>query len=1565
MKTIKRLLLLFFLMGISSGYALTNYCATPRSSANPSGTYTLNYTCRNVSGTTYEMKLEFANTTGGNANANIASNPGGVNVAASPVWSNANKTLTYQFTSSSTPVLFVATIFVIISGTEVRWDLPTDANFAATCGGGGNPAPVFGAFSIPNKSVGDADFTIPQPTTDSGGAITYTSGTTSVATIVSGNMLHIVGAGTSTITLNQAADATHSAGSTTAIITVTAAGGGAPATAAPTPPARNAWDVISLYSGSYSTLVGATWQHGTNVTIAGDQTRYLDNMLLARLAFPPTNISAMTTMHIDVYSATLNPMWFQLQGNSLTKATPINGWVSLDIPLSQWVGLNLAGISFFDLNNPTGAVAPADNVYVDNVYFYRAATTQPPTLGALTVPAKVVGDADFAITPPTSNSAGAWSYSSSNTAVATIVSGNMIHIVGGGTSTITATQAADGVYGQGVATATFTVTFPPLTTPAPTPPVRVSTDVMSVYSNAYTPVPGTRNYNPNWGQSTVVTNETIGADNLLKYSNLNFQGTDFGGNIDVSGMTFVHIDVYSLNETSLSFYLISTATGERQVALTPLTQNGWNSYDIPLTSYTSQSGFSVASLFQFKMVGSGGKTIYVDNMYFWKPAAELINPTIALGDINKMVGDADFTVSATSDSPGTISYGSSNPAVVTISGTTVHIVGAGTATITASQVASGLYNPGSTTATLTVTYPPLATAAPTPPARNPWDVISLYSSAYTPYSELACQNIASTSDVQLEGNDTKLMANFNIEIFTFTAANLTPMTTLHMDVYSNDCTAMNIWLLNNGDRNAQITLLPNQWNSIDIPMATYTNQGLNPNGVFFMKFESLNGGEKTVYVDNIYFYRPATTQPPTLTDFSIPTKAYNDSDFAITPPTSNSAGAFSYSSSNTNVATIVGGNMIHIVGGGTSTITATQAPDGGSYGTASITAPFNVTFAPPSASPVPPARTSDRVISMFTGNPAVYTNAITAVSAPWSGATMTEIPNGTNTALQLDNFGFLGLTDQTEVRFDVSGMSHLHIDIYLNEPLNANPALSRVNIYLLANGDYVYQTSNLTAGWNSLSIPMTNFSAANLTQVWGLKLESINAATQVYIDNVYFSNECYTYYEDADNDGYGNPAVSQVACAGTPAGYILDNTDCNDAINAIHPGATEIAYNGVDDNCDGTIDEGFPQITTSLLAANCNSTLSSIGSLIGITTLAPGSAYTGWRIRLTNGAQVQVIETNVPHFTLTQFPAYDYATTYTVDIQLQRNGIWLGYYGPTCQVSSPAILAQGGAASVSPSQCGITLPKINTLIATTSLPGVTGYRFRVTNLTLSTGPNVVQTIDRVQNWFSLQMLSQYNYGSTYRIEVAVKTGSGQFGGFGSPCEVSSPAAPSLINCGGIAASGTTTVAATSVSGATQYRFQIVRSTDSASTTIDRSTNYFIFNSVPAAAFSAGTIYNVRVAVMTAGSWSPFGDVCEITSPGTASRGALATVTGTAVDKDFTVTSYPNPYTSDFDIDIATPSQEKVQVKIYDMLGKLVEYTEVDAADTKTIKVGAQFPSGVYNVIVTQGAFLKTQRVIKR
>jgi hypothetical protein len=62
-----------------------------------------------------------------------------------------------------------------------------------------------------------------------------------------------------------------------------------------------------------------------------------------------------------------------------------------------------------------------------------------------------------------------------------------------------------------------------------------------------------------------------------------------------------------------------------------------------------------------------------------------------------------------------------------------------------------------------------------------------------------------------------------------------------------------------------------------------------------------------------------------------------------------------------------------------------------------------------------------------------------------------------------------------------------------------------------------------------------------------------------------------TLYADEDEDGYGADDEGVTSCE-HPAGYVGDNSDCDDTDASEHPGADEVC-DGDDDDCDGEIDE--------------------------------------------------------------------------------------------------------------------------------------------------------------------------------------------------------------------------------------------------------------------------------------------------------------------------------------------------------------------------------------------------------
>ncbi len=62
------------------------------------------------------------------------------------------------------------------------------------------------------------------------------------------------------------------------------------------------------------------------------------------------------------------------------------------------------------------------------------------------------------------------------------------------------------------------------------------------------------------------------------------------------------------------------------------------------------------------------------------------------------------------------------------------------------------------------------------------------------------------------------------------------------------------------------------------------------------------------------------------------------------------------------------------------------------------------------------------------------------------------------------------------------------------------------------------------------------------------------------------------WYQDVDGDGYGTVEVSKVSCS-KPSGYVDNSEDCDDTNPDVNPEADEIIGDGIDNNCNGLIDE--------------------------------------------------------------------------------------------------------------------------------------------------------------------------------------------------------------------------------------------------------------------------------------------------------------------------------------------------------------------------------------------------------
>ena len=115
-----------------------------------------------------------------------------------------------------------------------------------------------------------------------------------------------------------------------------------------------------------------------------------------------------------------------------------------------------------------------------------------------------------------------------------------------------------------------------------------------------------------------------------------------------------------------------------------------------------------------------------------------------------------------------------------------------------------------------------------------------------------------------------------------------------------------------------------------------------------------------------------------------------------------------------------------------------------------------------------------------------------------------------------------------------------------------------------------------------------------------------------------------------------------------------------------------------------------------------------------------------------------------------------------------------------------------------------------------------------------------------------------------------------------------------------------------------------------------------------------------------GAFVAVNSATEIGSPGVflISNPNLNTNDTSINSNDFKLVAFPNPTNSDFQLNLFNGNLEKVTIRIFDMTGRLLESNILNSIDINSKKLGANLPSGLYNVLFSQGDLSKSIRVIK-
>ena len=247
-----------------------------------------------------------------------------------------------------------------------------------------------------------------------------------------------------------------------------------------------------------------------------------------------------------------------------------------------------------------------------------------------------------------------YAFKSSDETVATVSELGVVTVVGAGTSVITAKLA-------GVdATGSLTITSLGVFTAAPVP-TRDPANVISIFSDAYTNVP-VEYYNGYYAPYQTTQGQAdinINGDHIIKYSQLNFVGTQFSQpTVNGSQMTHLHVDIQVQEPIQPADYIKvqvvdfgnngvfgggDDTSGIRTFPSSTFTNGNWISLDIPLSTLTGLT--NKAHLAQILFISDATiSNILVDNMYFYKipttPTVAAPTPTLPAANVISLFSGA-------------------------------------------------------------------------------------------------------------------------------------------------------------------------------------------------------------------------------------------------------------------------------------------------------------------------------------------------------------------------------------------------------------------------------------------------------------------------------------------------------------------------------------------------------------------------------------------------------------------------------------------------------------------------------------------------------------------------------------------------------------------------------------------------------------------------------------------------------------------------------------------------------------------------------------------------------------